>query len=211
MRALGPLELASARFLVAGAIALAWLASAAPCRRADALRFLLCGLSASRSTTAVNQGERSVARRGGVIVNIAPILTGFSPRRSARTFKRGLGGRAVSFAGVGLIALGQPDSLAFDAARSWCRAPCARRLFVVSARWWRLWPSLDRLYADRRALFLLRSCRGAAASGRAGGGVDRTVVALASFPGDGYGPGPTRSALRRGAPPISLSRPRSPR
>ena len=40
MRALGPLELASARFLVAGAIALAWLAFSRPPlpTRADALR-----------------------------------------------------------------------------------------------------------------------------------------------------------------------------
>jgi len=119
MRGLGALELAAARFAVASALALLWLAIRRPPSptRADAGRFLVCGLiGISAYNGLLNQGERTVsAGAAAFIVNVAPILTAVL----ATVFLRerfsawGWGGALVSFAGVGLIALGQPGGLAF--------------------------------------------------------------------------------------------------
>ena len=119
MRDLGPLELAAARFAVASVLALAWLAVRRPPlpTRADAGRFLVCGLiGISAYNGLLNQGERTVsAGAAAFIVNVAPILTAIL----ATIFLRerfsawGWGGALISFAGVGLIALGQPGGLAF--------------------------------------------------------------------------------------------------
>ena len=200
MRALGPLELASARFLVAGAIALAWLAFSRPPlpTRADALRFLLCGLvGISIYNGLLNQGERSVsAGAAAFIVNIAPILTAILATAFLRErFKPwGWAGALVSFAGVGLIALGQPDTLAFDGGAILVAgaALCTAIYFVVQrplvARYGALASTAYTLIAG--ALFLLPFLPGAlprlAAPG--GGPLIATVVALGVFPAAiGYG------------------------
>ena len=119
MRDLGPLELASARFVVAGALVLIWLAIRRPPlpSRGDAARFLICGLiGISVYNGLLNQGERTIsAGAAAFIVNVAPILTAIL----ATIFLRerftpwGWAGALISFAGVGLIALGQPGGLAF--------------------------------------------------------------------------------------------------
>jgi drug/metabolite transporter (DMT)-like permease len=124
VRDLGPLELAAARFAVASALALLWLAIRRPPlpTRADAGRFLICGLvGISVYNGLLNQGELTVsAGAASFIVNAAPILTAIL----ATLFLRerlsawGWGGALVSFAGVGLIALGQPSGLAFGGGAS---------------------------------------------------------------------------------------------
>ena len=124
MRDLGALELAAARFAVASALALLWLAYRRPPlpTRADAGRFLVCGLiGISVYNGLLNQGERTVsAGAASFIVNVAPILTAIM----ATVFLRerfsawGWGGALISFAGVGLIALGQPGGLAFGGGAS---------------------------------------------------------------------------------------------
>jgi len=119
MRALGPLELASARFLVASGLVLVWVAIRRPPlpSAADALRFLICGLfGISVYNGLLNQGERTVsAGAAAFIVNIAPILTALLATvfLGERFSVWGWAGALISFAGVGLIALGQPDGLTF--------------------------------------------------------------------------------------------------
>lgn len=139
MRDLGPLELAAARFAVASVLALAWLAMRRPPlpTRGDAVRFLICGLiGISVYNGLLNQGERTVsAGAAAFIVNIAPILTAIL----ATVFLRerftawGWGGALISFAGVGLIALGQPGGLAFGGGASLVAgaALCTASYFVL--------------------------------------------------------------------------------
>ena len=139
IRELGSLELAAARFTVASALSLAWLAFSRPPlpTRADALRFLLSGLiGISLYNGLLNQGERTVsAGAAAFVVNIAPILTAIL----ATIFLRerfslwGWGGALTSFAGVGLIALGQPGGLAFGGGASLVAgaALCTASYFVI--------------------------------------------------------------------------------
>ena len=124
MRDLGALELAAARFAVASALALLWLAirRPPPPTRADAGRFLICGLiGISVYNGLLNEGERTVsAGAASFIINVAPILTAIL----ATVFLRerfsawGWSGALISFSGVGLIALGQPGGLAFGGGAS---------------------------------------------------------------------------------------------
>lgn len=200
MRELGPLELASARFLVAGALALAWLAFNRPPlpTRVDALRFLFCGLvGISTYNGLLNQGERTVsAGAASFIVNIAPILTAIL----ATIFLRerfsvwGWTGALISFAGVGLIALGQPGGLAFGGGASLVAgaAFCTAIYFVVQRplvpRYGALACTAYTLIAG--ALFLLPFLPGALPHLAAPGGalLLATVVALGVFPAAiGYG------------------------
>ena len=139
MRDFGALELAAARFAVASALALAWLAfrRPPPPTRADAGRFLVCGLiGISLYNGLLNQGELTVsAGAAAFIVNVAPILTAIL----ATVFLRerfsawGWGGALTSFAGVGLIALGQPGGLAFGGGASLVggAALCTASYFVL--------------------------------------------------------------------------------
>jgi drug/metabolite transporter (DMT)-like permease len=139
MRDLGALELAAARFAIASALALAWLAirRPPPPTRADAGRFLVCGLiGISLYNGLLNEGERTVsAGAAAFIVNVAPILTAIL----ATIFLRerfsawGWGGALTSFAGVGLIALGQPGGLAFGGGASLVAgaALCTASYFVL--------------------------------------------------------------------------------
>jgi len=194
MRDLGALELAAARFVVASALALAWLAirRPPPPTRGDALRFLVCGLiGISLYNGLLNQGERTVsAGAAAFVVNIAPILTAIL----ATIFLRerfsawGWGGALISFAGVGLIALGQPAGLAFGGGASLVAgaALCTASYFVIQRplvpRYGALACTSYTLLAG--TLFLLPFLPGALPRLIAPGGAQlaATVVALGVFP-----------------------------
>jgi drug/metabolite transporter (DMT)-like permease len=194
MRDLGALELAAARFAVASALALAWLAirRPPPPTRADAGRFLVCGLiGISLYNGLLNEGERTVsAGAAAFIVNVAPILTAIL----ATIFLRerfsawGWGGALISFAGVGLIALGQPGGLAFGGGASLVAgaALCTASYFVLQRplvpRYGALACTAYTLLAG--ALFLAPFLPGALPQLAAPGGARTaaTVVALGVFP-----------------------------
>ena len=194
MRELGPLELASARFAVASALALAWLVISRPPlpTPADAGRFVICGLiGISVYNGLLNQGERTVsAGAAAFIVNVAPILTAIL----ATVFLRerfsawGWGGALISFAGVGLIALGQPGGLAFGGGAILVAgaATCTAIYFVLQRplvpRYGALACTAYTLIAG--ALFLLPFLPGALPHLVAPGGAPlaATVVALGVFP-----------------------------
>jgi drug/metabolite transporter (DMT)-like permease len=194
MRDLGPLELAAARFVVASTLALAWLAirRPPPPTRADAGRFLVCGLiGISLYNGLLNQGERTVsAGAAAFVVNIAPILTAIL----ATIFLRerfsvwGWGGALISFAGVGLIALGQPGGLAFGGGASLVAgaALCTAIYFVLQRplvpRYGALACTAYTLLAG--TLFLLPFLPGALPILAAPGAtrLAATVVALGVFP-----------------------------
>jgi drug/metabolite transporter (DMT)-like permease len=194
MRELGPLELASARFAVASALVLIWLAIRRPPlpTRGDAARFLICGLiGISVYNGLLNQGERTVsAGAAAFIVNVAPILTAIL----ATVFLRerfspwGWGGALVSFAGVGLIALGQPGGLAFGSGAVLVAgaALCTAIYFVLQRplvpRYGALACTAYTLLAG--ALFLLPFLPGALPRLIApeGASLAATVVALGLFP-----------------------------
>jgi drug/metabolite transporter (DMT)-like permease len=194
MRDLGALELAAARFAVASALALAWLAirRPPPPNRADAGRFLVCGLiGISLYNGLLNEGERTVsAGAAAFIVNVAPILTAIL----ATVFLRerfsawGWGGALTSFAGVGLIALGQPGGLAFGGGASLVggAALCTASYFVLQRplvpRYGALACTAYTLLAG--ALFLAPFLPGALPQLAAPGGARAaaTVVALGVFP-----------------------------
>jgi len=194
MRELGPLELAAARFAVASVLALAWLAIRRPPlpTRGDAVRFVICGvIGISAYNGLLNQGERTVsAGAAAFIVNIAPILTAIL----ATVFLRerftawGWGGALISFAGVGLIALGQPSGLAFGGGASLVAgaALCTASYFVVQRPLVRRYGALActayTLLAG--ALFLLPFLPGALPRLIApdGARLAATVVALGVFP-----------------------------
>ncbi len=194
MRELGPLELAAARFAVASAPALGWLAvrRPPPPTRGDAVRFLICGLiGISAYNGLLNQGERTVsAGAAAFIVNVAPILTAIL----AAVFLRerfsawGWGGALTSFAGVGLIALGQPGGVAFGGGASLVAgaALCTASYFVLQRplvpRYGALACTAYTLLAG--ALFLLPFLPGALPRLVApeGARLAATVVALGVFP-----------------------------
>ena len=194
MRELGPLELAAARFAVASALSLAWLAFSRPPlpTPVDAGRFLLCGLiGISIYNGLLNQGERTVsAGAAAFIVNVAPILTAVL----ATVFLRerfsawGWGGALTSFAGVGLIALGQPGGVAFGGGASLVAgaALCTAIYFVLQrplvSRYGALACTAYTLLAG--ALFLLPFLPGALPQLAAPGGARAAaaVVALGVFP-----------------------------
>jgi drug/metabolite transporter (DMT)-like permease len=194
MRDLGPLELAAARFVVASVLALAWLAICRPPlpTRGDAMRFLICGvIGISIYNGLLNQGERTVsAGAAAFIVNIAPILTAILATvfLGERFSTWGWGGALISFAGVGLIALGQPGGLAFGGGASLVAgaALCTASYFVLQRPLVRRYGALActayTLLAG--ALFLLPFLPGAlprlVAPGAAS--LTATVVALGVFP-----------------------------
>jgi drug/metabolite transporter (DMT)-like permease len=194
MRDLGPLGLAAARFAVASILALAWLAIRRPPlpTGGDAVRFVICGvIGISAYNGLLNEGERTVsAGAAAFIVNIAPILTAIL----ATIFLRerfsawGWGGALISFAGVGLIALGQPGGLAFGGGASLVAgaALCTASYFVLQRplihRYGALACTAYTLLAG--ALFLLPFLPGALPRLVApeGARLAATVVALGVFP-----------------------------
>ncbi len=124
LRELAPIPLASARFAVAALLVLGWLAWRRPAlpSLADALRFAACGLiGIAAYNILLNTGEQSVAAgAASFIVNTAPIITALLALLvlGERFGARGWAGTLVSFAGISLIASGQPGGLSFGAGAS---------------------------------------------------------------------------------------------
>jgi drug/metabolite transporter (DMT)-like permease len=121
LAAFGPLELGAARFAIAAVPAAAFLVITRPAlpRWSEAWRFFTGGLFfVALYTTLLNLGEQTVsAGPASFIINVNPIITAaFAMVVLGERFGRGAWlGTAVSFAGIGLIALGEGDTMRIDA------------------------------------------------------------------------------------------------
>jgi len=117
----GPLELGAARFAIAAVPAALFLLIARPAlpRWSVAWRFFVGGLFfVALYTTLLNLGEQTVSSGpASFIINVNPIITAaLAMMFLGERFGRGAWlGTAVSFAGIGLIALGEGDDLRIDA------------------------------------------------------------------------------------------------
>jgi len=113
--AFGPLELGAARFAIAAVPAALFLLITRPAlpRWSEAWRFFV-----ALYTTLLNLGEQTVSSGpASFIINVNPIITAtLAMMFLGERFGRGAWlGTAVSFAGIGLIALGEGDDLRIDA------------------------------------------------------------------------------------------------
>jgi drug/metabolite transporter (DMT)-like permease len=119
--AFGPLELGAARFAIAAVPAALFLLVTRPAlpRWSEAWRFFVGGLFfVALYTTLLNLGEQTVSSGpASFIINVNPIITAaLAMMFLGERFGRGAWlGTAVSFAGIGLIALGEGDDLRIDA------------------------------------------------------------------------------------------------
>ncbi len=119
--AFAPLELGAARFAIAAVPAALFLLITRPAlpRWSEAWRFFVGGLFfVALYTTLLNLGEQTVsAGPASFIINVNPIITAaMAMMVLGERFGRGAWlGTAVSFAGIGLIALGEGDDLRIDA------------------------------------------------------------------------------------------------
>ena len=117
----GPLELGAARFAIAAVPAVLFLLITRPAlpRWSEAWRFFVGGLFfVALYTTLLNLGEQTVSSGpASFIINVNPIITAtLAMMFLGERFGRGAWlGTAVSFAGIGLIALGEGDDLRIDA------------------------------------------------------------------------------------------------
>ena len=116
-----PLELGAARFAIAAVPAALFLLITRPAlpRWSEAWRFFVGGLFfVALYTTLLNLGEQTVSSGpASFIINVNPIITAaLAMMFLGERFGRGAWlGTAVSFAGIGLIALGEGDDLRIDA------------------------------------------------------------------------------------------------
>ncbi|GGE50555.1 membrane protein [Agaricicola taiwanensis] len=116
----GPLELAALRFAIAALPCLAYLVVVRPPlpRSGEVWRFAMGGLfSIALYTALLNLGEQTVqAGAASFIVNISPIITALLAMQllGERFPRAAWAGTALSFFGVGLIALGESGSLQLD-------------------------------------------------------------------------------------------------
>ena len=121
LTAFGPLELGAARFAIAAVPAALFLLVTRPAlpRWSEAWRFFVGGLFfVALYTTLLNLGEQTVSSGpASFIINVNPIITAaMAMMFLGERFGRGAWlGTAVSFAGIGLIALGEGDDLRIDA------------------------------------------------------------------------------------------------
>jgi drug/metabolite transporter (DMT)-like permease len=121
LMAFGPLELGAARFAIAAVPAAAFLLVSRPAlpRWSEAWRFLFGGLFfVALYTTLLNFGEQTVSSGpASFIINVNPIITAALAMMllGERFSSRAWAGTAVSFAGIGLIAVGEGDELRIDA------------------------------------------------------------------------------------------------
>lgn len=120
LTAFGPLELGAARFAIAAVPAALFLLVTRPAlpRWSEAWRFFVGGLFfVAVYTTLLNLGEQTVsAGPASFIINVNPIITAALAVMllGERFSRRAWGGTALSFAGIGLIALGEGDALRID-------------------------------------------------------------------------------------------------
>jgi drug/metabolite transporter (DMT)-like permease len=121
LTAFGPLELGAARFAIAAVPAALFLLVTRPTlpRLTEAWRFFVGGLFfVALYTTLLNLGEQTVsAGPASFIINVNPIITAVLAMLflGERFGGRSWIGTAVSFAGIGLIALGEGDAFRIDA------------------------------------------------------------------------------------------------
>ncbi|WP_186061927.1 DMT family transporter [Burkholderia gladioli] len=115
---LSPMQLAAARFATAAVLVLGWLAWRRPRRPSarDAMAFALSGLLGIAGYNALlNTAELSVAPGAAAfIMSTSPIVTAILSTLFLREKlnRQGWAGSLFSFAGIGLIASGQPGGLA---------------------------------------------------------------------------------------------------
>lgn len=139
---LTPLHLAAARFGTAAVLVAAWLAYRRPRlpTAGDALRFVGCGLFGIAIYNALlNTGEKTVAPgAASFIVNTLPIFTAlFATIFLGERFNRWAWlGSIFSFAGIGVIASGQPGGLVPGAGASLIllAAICSAAFIVMQRR-----------------------------------------------------------------------------
>jgi drug/metabolite transporter (DMT)-like permease len=118
--AFGPAELGALRFLIAALPAALFLAIVRPGlpKRAEAWRFLFGGaVFVALYTTLLNFGELTVsAGAASFIINVSPVLTAILAIFILGERFRALAwlGTAISFGGVGLIALGEGGGLTLN-------------------------------------------------------------------------------------------------
>lgn len=120
LRSFGPIELGALRFAIAAVPAAIFLAATRPAwpTVSDFLRLVVGGfLFVALYTALLNLGERTVsAGAASFIINTNPIMTAglamlvLGERFSARAWA----GTALSFAGIGLIALGEGQGMRLD-------------------------------------------------------------------------------------------------
>ncbi|RQV08931.1 EamA/RhaT family transporter [Burkholderia cenocepacia] len=142
LHGLAPLQLAAARFATAAVLVIAWLAWRRPPlpTKADAWRFLLCGLLGIALYNALlNTGEQTVsAGAASFIVNTLPIFTALLAAVFLRErFNRwGCLGSLVSLAGIAVIARGQPGGLVLGSGSTLIlgAALCSASYFVLQRR-----------------------------------------------------------------------------
>jgi drug/metabolite transporter (DMT)-like permease len=121
LAAFGPLELGAARFAIAAVPAAAFLLITRPAlpRWSEAWRFFAGGLFfVALYTTLLNLGEQTVSSGpASFIINVNPIITAVLAMLflGERFGGRAWIGTAVSFAGIGLIALGEGNAFRIDA------------------------------------------------------------------------------------------------
>ncbi len=121
LAAFGPLELGAVRFAVAAVPAAVFLAVTRPKlpEARDLWRFGVGGFGfVALYTGLLNYGELTVsAGAASFIINVSPILTALFATAflSERFSVIAWGGTLLSFAGIGIIALGEGEGLRFDA------------------------------------------------------------------------------------------------
>lgn len=120
LAAFGPLELGAVRFAIAAIPAAIYLAVTRPKlpERRELWRFAVGGFGfVALYTGLLNYGELTVsAGAASFIINVSPILTALFATAflSERFSLIAWGGTLLSFAGIGIIALGEGDGLQFD-------------------------------------------------------------------------------------------------
>ncbi|WP_202034047.1 MULTISPECIES: DMT family transporter [Rhizobium/Agrobacterium group] len=139
LREMRPIPLATARFEMAGLIALGWLIWKRPKLPSwpHMLRFAICGLLGfTLYSVFINTGQTTVSvGAASFISNIIPIMTALLAWvMLGERFKLvGWLGCAVSFTGVTIIAINQPGGLAFGAGATFIllAALCSAAYFVL--------------------------------------------------------------------------------
>ena len=136
---LAPAPLAAARFGIAAAIIVLWLAWQRPPlpAKSDMLRVFLCGLAGiALYNICLNTGQQTVSPGAAAfIVNSAPILAAlFAVFVLKERFTIwGWIGTLISFSGIAIIASGQPGGLSFGAGTTFVlgAAVCTASYFIL--------------------------------------------------------------------------------